>query len=107
MRYSVLEPRGNSSTWRILDDRGGVVFSGLSRECEELLDLADRRESAGRQPNLPVKDCLLAATKSGEIAVPDCGPANRFSGDEQIAGNLNRSGCNLWASLKPPQNARR
>ena len=47
MSYSVALPRDKSSMWKILDNRGAVVFAGFYRQCEEWLDLADRRASSG------------------------------------------------------------
>jgi hypothetical protein len=47
MPYSVALPRGASSLWKILDNRGTVVFAGFYRQCEEWLDLADMRASSG------------------------------------------------------------
>lgn len=41
MRYSVLPPRSDSTGWKLVDDRGDIVFTGNQQACEEWLDLAD------------------------------------------------------------------
>jgi hypothetical protein len=64
LHYSVLVPRGNSPNWKVLDDRGAVVFIGHYRDCEEWLDLATMRESArGRLPDRS-NGCALKSTVS-------------------------------------------
>jgi len=50
VRYSVLLPPVDSSIWKILDERGDVVFAGDKQQCEEWLDLADFSETLAGRP---------------------------------------------------------
>jgi hypothetical protein len=45
VRYSVLLPRCDSPGWKLVDDRGDIVFTGNQQNCEEWLDLADMRHA--------------------------------------------------------------
>jgi hypothetical protein len=78
MSYSVMLPRGESSIWRIVDDRGGVVFTGAYSQCEEWLDLADMRRSTGGsdstiQPSTEMNN--PTERDRGLVAVADRRPA--------------------------------
>jgi len=54
--YSVLPPQSDSPNWKVLDDRGDVVFWGLRQQCEEWLDLADcRAETFGETAEHPME----------------------------------------------------
>lgn len=56
MLYSVLPPRSDSPGWKVLDDRGEILFSGSQLLCEEFLDLADLRAASRSLPPLPLED---------------------------------------------------
>lgn len=82
MPYSVMLPRGESSIWRIVDDRGAVVFTGPYRQCEEWLDLADMRGYAATRQLIEQAGSTLQPstgtnnpTDRGLVAVADRRPA--------------------------------
>lgn len=91
MRYSVLPPRSDSPGWKIVDDRGEIVCSGLQHDCEEWLDLDDLRNamsrSAAAAPLVPTTDRLPVfdqatsllsrfwSDSAGEVRVPTEAPA--------------------------------
>jgi len=70
---SILVPRGNSPNWKILDDRGVVVFIGEYRDCEELLDWVAMHESArGRLPDRS-NGYTLKSAKPKTVRLTDIG----------------------------------
>lgn len=68
MLYSVLTPRNGSPFWKILNDRGEIVYSGSHQQCEEWLDLADLREATRSQPTAHVTDRVLTRLPLFELA---------------------------------------
>lgn len=89
MRYTILPPNSNSTTWEILDDRGEIVFSGLHQQCEEWLDLADLNETVrigqrvhttDQTPRRPIYNLAASLLGSfwedsaGEVRVPGDAP---------------------------------
>jgi hypothetical protein len=89
MTYSVQLPRRKSPQWKILDDRGDIVFSGSQQICEEFLDLADSREAAsGRPPRHATNEVTTRLSIFGLAA----GLLRRFwgdsSGEVRVSGDL-------------------
>lgn len=88
MLYSVLPPQSDSRNWKILDDDGHVVFSGIHEQCEEWLDLADLREALRGQSSPPAGDQPPPRLPVFDLAVRllhcfwgDCAGEVRVSGE--------------------------